>query len=189
MPRPTSLQRLAAAASVVATLVVAVGGATTVGDSSGTMTVSGGTVETVRFAGGDILENLRSQLAANGTTAAPGQVVSLAEEGAGICYAISGEIIVSSNITYDLLVSGDSSHPGLRFLAEVPTDYGACARGEQVSDSMYAASDPPGGWVIGQSRTSHRVHGYTLGLIVDPTNDPLEALAGASFTVLAQPAS
>ena len=189
MPRPISLQRLAAVAVVVAVLVAVVGVPLVSGKSSATMTVSGASVETVRYAADDPVAGMRSHLAADHEPAPSGDLATLAGHGGHVCHAIGRAVVVSSNVTYDLLVAGVDPDMALRFMTEPPSSYDDCTRGQKVSESMFATAVPTGAWVLGQTHTAKRVHDYTLGLIVRPGDDPADLLAAASFTITALPAS
>jgi len=158
-------------------------------EGSGTMTVSGATVETVHYAATDVLHELRTSLAHREGAAGPSSTVDRFEAGTGKCYVIDGRITVSSNVAHDVLVSGDSTHPGLRFLSERPVDYEGCAGGEAVSGTMFASSFAPGGWVHDQPPSAQRVHRFAAALIIPPGTEPPKALSHASLIVAARPAS
>ena len=184
-----ALLRRAAVATSLACLVLSPGTAAMAIGDGGTMTVSGRVVETVRFGVDDAVEDLEAYLASGchaRTGADRADVVEIGGSDASVCYVASGEIVVSSNVAYDLLVSGRSPRAGLRFLTAVPGSFAACASGEPISHTMFAADTPTGTWVSGQSRTSERIHPFALGLIVGPGDDPLAMLETSTFTVLAQ---
>ena len=189
MPGLTSLRPLMVAALLAATFLAAIDASMVVGKSSGTVAVTGASVETIRFGTRDVIGEFRAKLAAEEGDPRARFPISPAQPDTAVCYTIADEITVSSNVSYDVLVLGDGRHPGLRFLAEPSADSDVCSGGEPISETMFPTADPPGGWALAQARTPLRVHRFAIGLVGDPTKDPLDVLGDAAITVLVQPAS
>lgn len=179
MPSPASTWKTVGAALIVAMVGVAVGAAVSASQSSASLSVSGGSLATVRFtvthAGGD--DVIASPFAATS-----------GEASGEVCYALGGEIVVSSNVTYDLLVSGRAAAPGLRFVPGTPADFDECAGGEPIAETMFAARDAPGSWATHQPRTGGRAHAFTLALLAEAGAEPSAELIASSVTILARAA-
>jgi len=114
-------------------------------------------------------------------------VVDPSEPSTGACYAWAGAITVRSNRVYTVKVSATTTNPHLTFLAEDPTDFAACARGQVVGPTMFSGADPAGAWVAGQGRTPGRSHRYWLGLEVLWMDAPSSTLADTTLTFTAAP--
>ena len=130
------LRRLAVAATLVCMTVMSIGAPATATPSSSTVTVSGQSVEQVIFSVRDPADDVTAFVDEGGLP------------GAHVCYALGGEITVSSNVAYDLLASDAAATQGLHFMAESPASYAACADGEPVSDTVFATTDLPGRWAV-----------------------------------------
>jgi hypothetical protein len=160
-----------------------------IGQSSGKIAVTGASVEAIRFIARDVIGELRAKVAADEGDPQARAASYRTRMDTAVCSTIADEVTVSSNIRYDVLVLGDGPHPDVRFLANPGADSDACSEGEPVSSPMFATADPPGGWALAQTRTPLRVHRFLIGLVLDPTRDPLDGLGDAAITFLVQSAS
>jgi hypothetical protein len=168
-------------------LVVGAAHAAAVEHDSGAISVSGGSVETLRFTVRDI-----DPPAAEGATIVADGIRAFPAAGNHdanpvVCYALSGEIVVSSNVAYDLLVGG-MADPGVRFSAGIPVDYDSCAAGGTVADVTPATSATLSSWASLQPRTRSRSHPFSLGVVAADGSDPVKALSKAWVVVSARTA-
>ena len=177
----SSIGRLGAAALSTLVLTSVAIAAPASAATSGTVTVTGGSVSTIDLTIPDTTAAFGANLSPSGTGGSgevSGVNVDPTVPSAGACFEWSGSTVVQSNVSYGVSLSATAANNRLDFLTANPADYAACTGGTQVSTSTTT-------WVTGQAVTSSRTHPFWLGVDVQWTDAPNANLANATLTLTA----
>lgn len=155
--------------------------------SSGTVTVTGGSVSTIELTIPDSTAQFGTNLTPDGVASnssdTVGVIVDPATTSAGACYKWGGSVSVRSNKNYYLMVSAAAANNRLDFQKTDPATYATCTGGEQVATAMYTTATPAGSWTTAQTRTASRSTSFWLGLDIQWTDDPSTTVGNATLTL------